>query len=286
MNLKVLVADDEPLARAKLKHFIGVTPGLALVGECRNGSQVAGMVAKHKPHIVLLDVRMPKLNGVEVARTLGSRSKVIFVTAHREYAVPAFELAAADYLLKPFTLERFRAAMHRVALQLRKDKAHDLLTQKVAALPLSDISREGEGAATRILLRFGEGIAVERLRDIVWASAEGNYVSIYALTRRYFVRGTMQQLSALLQDSCFVRIHRSRLVNMRWVKSAHCGKRGKYLLTLETGHLLRTGGSASAAVENAMAEHSMASFGNTNPGGRQKSKSGSRSFQVGNASRQ
>jgi two-component system LytT family response regulator len=190
----VLLIDDEALARRRLRQLLHEAPDFDVVGECADARTAAGLVRELRPDIVFLDVRMPHLNGFDVQEAIRSLVKhVVFVTAHAEHAARAFDVAASDYLVKPVTQARFKAALDRIRRSL------------------------GEPGSERILLGSRHGGATVNLSDVSWIQADGAYVVVHAAGRKHVLRESMSQILDRLGPGSFVRIHRSAGINLAHV---------------------------------------------------------------------
>jgi two-component system LytT family response regulator len=205
--LRIVIVDDEPLARAVLREYAQADAGLEIVADCANGFEAVKAVAELKPDLVLLDVQMPKLDGFEVLELLGREQPVIFVTAYDQYALRAFEVHAVDYLLKPFSAERFQEAMQRARERMRAK----------AAMPLDEIVREARprtGPAERILIRDGANVHVLPADAIDYVEAQDDYVAFKSAGKQYLKDQTLAAVEAMLDPARFVRIHRSFILNI------------------------------------------------------------------------
>jgi two-component system LytT family response regulator len=206
--LRVLVVDDEDPARAILTEYLGREEGLEIVGECRNGFEAVKAVAQLHPHVVFLDVQMPKLSGFEVLELIGREVAVVFVTAFDEYALRAFEVNAVDYLQKPVSPERLAAAVARARERLRArvpSPAPETITR--AALP-------PEAKAERLVVRQGASVVVIALADLDYADAQDDYVGLHSRGKSYLKPQTLSDLETSLDPRRFVRIHRSYILNI------------------------------------------------------------------------
>ncbi|HET7618046.1 MAG TPA: LytTR family DNA-binding domain-containing protein [Vicinamibacterales bacterium] len=206
-TLRLIVVDDEPLARAVVREYAAADPALEIIAECGNGFEAVKAVADLTPDLVLLDVQMPKLDGFEVLELLGREVPVVFVTAFDQYALRAFEVHAVDYLLKPFSAERFAEAMARARERVRAR----------AALPVEALVREAKphaGFAERVLIRDGSQVHVLGVDDIDYVEAQDDYVAYSSGGKQYLKDQTMAAVEASLDPSRFVRIHRSYLLNI------------------------------------------------------------------------
>jgi two-component system LytT family response regulator len=200
---RVLLIDDEPLARRRLRQLLSGAPDFDVVGECDDARQAAELVRTLRPDVVFLDIRMPHLDGFAVQAALRERVRhVLFVTAHPEHAARAFDVAASDYLVKPVTQARFNDALDRV---------------RRAA---------GGTGVERILLGGRLGGAAVAVADVVWLEAHGAYVTVHVGNRRHIVRESLAQLLERLAPARFVRIHRSAGINLTHVRALRRQARG------------------------------------------------------------
>jgi two-component system LytT family response regulator len=205
--LRVVIVDDEPLARAVVREFLGRHPGVDVVAECGNGFDAVKSVTELKPDLVFLDVQMPKLNGFEVLELLGREVPVIFTTAYDQYALRAFEVHAVDYLLKPFTEERFAEALARARARL-------LARDPVPVDALVSDARPKQGPLERVLIRDGSQVHVLPVDRIDYVEAQDDYVCFVSEGKQYLKDQTLGAAEALLDPAQFVRIHRSYLLNL------------------------------------------------------------------------
>ena len=206
-TLRVLVVDDEEPARALLREYLSRATGMDLVRECKNGFEAVKAASELRPDLVFLDIQMPKLDGFEVLELLGKDIGVVFVTAFDAHAVRAFEVNAVDYLLKPVSEERFRAALERARARLRAQKP----------LPVAELitaSRPKGALVERILVRNGAKVHVIPVGELDYAEAQDDYVSLRSKGKEYLKQQTLQELEASLDKARFVRIHRSYLLNL------------------------------------------------------------------------
>ena len=207
--LRVVIVDDEELARGLLREYIRATPGIELVAECANGFEAAKMIPALKPDVVILDVQMPKLNGFEVLELIGTETPVIFATAFDDYAMRAFDANAVDYLLKPFSLERFQTAIGRV--RQRTGQPMPSPTQLAAA------ARAPQEFVDRIVVKDGSRVHIVPVSKLEYAEAQDDYVSLHSEGKSYLKQQTISSLEASLDPRRFVRVHRSYLVNIECV---------------------------------------------------------------------
>ena len=205
--MRIIIVDDEPLARSVLREYAAADPTLEVVADCANGFEAVKAVAELKPDLVLLDVQMPKLDGFEVLELLGREQPVIFVTAYDQYALRAFEVHAVDYLLKPFSAERFQEALTRAGERIRAK----------AALPVEDIVRDARpktGYTERVLIRDGANVHVLPVDKIDYVEAQDDYVAFKSEGKQLLKDQTLGSVETTLDPARFVRIHRSFILNI------------------------------------------------------------------------
>lgn len=204
----VLLVDDEALARQRLRQLLHEAPDFDVVGECADARDAPALVRRLRPDVVFLDVRMPWLDGFEVQAAIRAFARhVVFVTAHAEHAARAFDVAASDYLVKPVTQARFRAALDRIRRSL-------------------STGASGAVVADRILLGGRQGGAAVRVADVAWVEADGAYVVVHAAGRRHVLRESMAQILDRLGAGAFVRVHRSAGINLAHVRAVRRGRSG------------------------------------------------------------
>jgi two-component system LytT family response regulator len=232
MMVQAVVADDEVLARQKLRQLLREMPEIEVVGESATAAETIDLVRATKPDLLFLDVRMPDMDGFDIIGELscaGSPSLpcIIFTTAYDRYALRAFEINAVDYLLKPFTQARFRAATER-ALQHIHSKKHD--PHSVAPK-----GSNGKDYTTRIVFKSRGRIIFMPVSEILWIGAEENYVRICTQSETHLLRETMAHLEEKLDLAVFLRVHRSSIVNLQYVKEVRPEIDGEYGVLLHNG---------------------------------------------------
>ncbi len=254
--IRVLVVDDEPLAREKIRGMAADDPDLRVVGECTNGAEAIEAVQTLKPDLLLLDVQMPEVGGFAVLEALKDEGlpPVIFITAYDHYAVRAFEVHALDYLLKPFDRERFQAAMERAKRQIRHTPAagpNNGLDERILALleQLRGPARYSE----RLVVKTGGRVFFLNTDEVDWIEAEGNYVNIHTQAKKsYLLRETISSLEAQLDPKDFVRIHRSAIVNINRIKELQPWSHGEYHILLHDGTRLTLSRSYREKLQSAL----------------------------------
>ena len=240
--LRVVVADDEALARHMLTTLLAREPGVTVVAECANGPETIDAVREQAPDVLFLDVRMPGASGIEVLERLGPEAvrAVVLVTAFDDYAVAAFEHHALDYVMKPVDADRFRTTMQRVRERLRQQRSATLAEDTLRALAQAyGASGAREAYLSRIVVRSTKSVAVVDLADVDWIEADDDYLRLHSGARTHLVRGTLSALEAQLDPAEFVRIHRSTIVRLGRVKELVPQLHGDYEVRLTTGAQLR-----------------------------------------------
>jgi two-component system LytT family response regulator len=205
--LRIVVVDDEPLARAVVREYAAAEPSIEIVAECGNGFEAVKAVSELKPDLVLLDVQMPKLDGFEVLELLGRDQPVVFVTAYDQYALRAFEVHAIDYLLKPFSADRFQEAMARARERLRAR-----IPTEIEAIVQE--ARPRTGYAERVLIRDGANVHVLPVDTIDYVEAQDDYVAFKSAGKQYLKDQTLAAVESSLDPGRFVRVHRSFVLNV------------------------------------------------------------------------
>lgn len=264
--LRAVVVDDEPNAREVVLTLLEAHAGVRVVGEAGNGKEAVAIIRREKPDLVFLDVQMPDLDGFGVLAALGDDVPrgIVFVTAHDEHAIRAFDLHALDYVLKPFGRPRFDAAVHRAverlqaldALSLQRTLASMAEDRRVAGdeaseLSLPDVDRP-RALPRRIGVRTGAKVTLVEVDSIDWVEASGDYARIHAGKARHLVFQRMHALEQALEAGTFVRIHRSLIVNVARVRELQREADGSGSLVLGDGVRLRVARGRWEALERAL----------------------------------
>lgn len=239
--LRVVVVDDEPLAREDVVHALRGREDVTVSGTCANGVEAIEAVRRLRPDVLLLDIRMPGLDGFGVVSRLERRELpyVVFVTAFDRFAIEAFRVRALDYLLKPVQPARLDEALARAREQLRMRRAEDW----AAALHAAALEQTGQAPApywTEVLVRVGTRDLVIRLEEVDWIQAETYYVRLHVRGRSYLFRERMHVLEARLNPRQFSRVHRSAIVNLDRVREIVHDAREGHIVVLSTGARVRT----------------------------------------------
>jgi two-component system LytT family response regulator len=245
-TLDILLIDDEPLARKRLRQFLREYDDATIVGECGDGREAITRIRDLQPDLVFLDVQMPEVSGLDVLAALepAERPLVVFVTAHDEYALRAFEVHAVDYLLKPFDRERFRGAYERARELFNNRNAQEQqsrLTALLAEAGRVSGASEATGALLqdRILVKTGTRVLFLNPGDIDWVEAAGNYVKLHVGSEEYIVRESITRLENMLGRRNFARVHRSTVVNLNRVRELRPWFSGEMIIVMQNGTELK-----------------------------------------------
>ena len=231
--IRVVVADDQPMARERLVSLLSAEPGVVVAGVASSGLEAVDCIRHQAPDLVFLDLQMPGMDGFGVIEAIGVERMpaTVFVTAFDEYAVRAFEVQALDYLLKPFGRQRFQSALARARRHLERERQGAMAGRLAELL---QTRRPGEGRE-RILVKSGGRVSFVEVDAIDWVEAEGNYVRLHAGDQVHLMRETMNGLVERIGATQFFRIHRSRIVNVKKVKELLIAGGGDYQVVLVDG---------------------------------------------------
>jgi two-component system LytT family response regulator len=231
VTLRVLIVDDEAVARRRIRRLLAANPDVSVVGECADGASALRAIISDKPHIAFLDIQMPEMDGFEVVQSVSSDDlpAVVFVTAFDRYALRAFDVHAIDYLLKPFTRERFLIALSRARERLAR-RGHD---EKIAAL--LDHLRVTRRHPTRVAVRSADRFVVIDWRDVDWIEAADNYVKLHVGAKEFVLRDTLASIEKQLDPERFARIHRSAIVQLDRIVELHPASHGDVDVVLRGG---------------------------------------------------
>src|SRR5579863_7721918 len=233
-TIRTIIADDENLARKKLRVLLNAECGVTVVAECKDGKQAIAAVQAHKPDLLLLDIQMPDLDGFQVQEKIPAEQMpvVIFTTAYDQYAIRAFETHALDYLLKPFNQERLHRALERVKAELLKAHEH---TVKARILDLLGKTKPEPNQLRRLVIRTGGRVVFLELDEVDWIEAAANYVKLHVGKESFLLREGIGHISAKLDPQRFVRIHRSSIVNVSRIRELQPCDSGEYIAVLRDG---------------------------------------------------
>jgi two-component system LytT family response regulator len=224
--MKVVIIDDEPLARMMVKEYLQAYSDMEVAQECNDGFEGVKAIQQHQPGLVFLDIQMPKINGFEMLELIENPPPVIFATAFEEFAIKAFETHAVDYLLKPFSKERFDKAIQRFLQQQKgKPEQTQALLDAVSSSPVQ---------ANRIVLKDGGKIKIIPVPSIHYIEAADDYVKIHTQEGAFLKKKTMQHFEDVLQQN-FVRVHRSYIINTQLITRIDPYEKDGHLVLLSTG---------------------------------------------------
>ncbi|MCC2959016.1 LytTR family DNA-binding domain-containing protein [Massilia sp. IC2-278] len=249
--MRVIIVDDEHLARALLREFLGAWPDIEIVAECANGFEAVKAIGELQPDLVFLDIQMPKLDGFEVVElaqagiAAGSvaRTRYVFVTAYDQFALKAFEVRAVDYLLKPFSRERLAQALDSVRSRAVQPEQVDALVQEAA---------KRNGFIERVLVRDGARVHVVPASTIDWIEAQDDYVAISAAGKTHLKNGRMAELEGGLDPALFLRVHRSYIVNIGAIARIEAPTRDSWCAVLKDGKRVPISRSGYAKLKELM----------------------------------
>jgi two-component system LytT family response regulator len=225
--MKAIIIDDEPLARSIVREYLQTYLGIELLQECNDGFEGVKAINQHQPDLIFLDIQMPKINGFEMLELIDNPPQVIFTTAFEEYAIKAFETHAVDYLLKPFSKERFDKAMQKLFQQQKSfsEKTKEVL-ETAAHSPIQ---------SNRVVVKDGGKIKIIPVTNIQYLEAADDYVKIITGEGTFLKKKTMQFFEDSLQPFHFVRVHRSYIINTQLITRIDAYEKDSHLALLSTG---------------------------------------------------
>lgn len=233
-KINVLIVDDEAPARDLIRHYLSVIPEAEITAECEDGFQALKAIQEYNPDLVFLDIQMPKITGFELLEVLDKMPCIIFTTAYDQYAIKAFEMNAVDYLLKPFSRQRFNQAFEKAKLRLASPVGRmsnfDSLKIQVD---------EDKQILERVVTRLGSKLTVIPVEKIWYLESQDDYVMIYSDLGNHLKENTMKYFIQHLADDLFVQIHRSYIVNISYIASIELYEKNTHLITLKDGSKLR-----------------------------------------------
>jgi two-component system, LytTR family, response regulator len=242
--VKVLIADDEPLARRRSARLLRERDDVEIVAQCSGGADAVESIREHEPDLVLLDIQMPDIDGFGVVSEIGTDKmpQVVFVTAYDQHAIRAFDINAVDYIVKPYTSERFHEAVNRAMTRIaaRADST-DLANVEEARLLsiLERVTANDVAGSDRIIVRDRDRTRLIRARDVDWVESEANYVRLHIGAASYLIRGNLGKLEEKLAGFGFVRVHRRFLVNVERVTEVQPWFGGDAILVLANNTKVR-----------------------------------------------
>lgn len=242
MNIKTLIVDDEVLAREKMATLLKLVDDVDIVGQCKNGLEAIRFLQNNHCDLIFLDIQMPEINGFEMLQHLSvdDMPHIVFVTAFDQYAIQAFEVNALDYLLKPFDRERLGQTLERVRKQLAKDQENghqQKLLQLMNSLPQTNQYLE------RMVIKDAGKVFFVKTDEVACIEAAGNYLKLYSNNGHHLIRETMQKLMHKLDPQTFIRIHRSWIVNLEYIRSMETYGNNEYVVYLTNDLIVHSGRS-------------------------------------------
>lgn len=224
--MKAIIVDDEHLAREIIKKYLTNNHDIEVAAECSNGFDAIKEITEKKPDLIFLDIQMPKLNGFEMLELLDEKPAIIFTTAFDNYAIKAFEVNAVDYLLKPFSEERFNEALTKVVERIQKRNFNKENVDKL-------IEDQQQELLERIVVKDGPKITIIPVETLKWLEAQDDYVRIHSEGGRFMKKKTMKFFEDHLDPNLFIRIHRSSIINVNTIKQMELYEKDSYRVILK-----------------------------------------------------
>ena len=257
-QIRTIIVDDEPAARARIARLLAQDPTIEVVSECRNGQEALNCIAKCRPDLLFLDVQMPGMNGFEVMENVRAHNGhapvpfVVFVTAHDQYALKAFDVNAVDYLLKPYDDERFFSSLEKAKKHITMHE-NNRLTGKFMDLVREHMHSHSEYTELFTIRDKGREHKVN-VADILFLRAEGNYLCLQLKDRHFLYRLTMNAVESELDPARFLRIHRSYIVNLSHVRSSRYSGNNEFIFTMANGERIVSGRSYKEQIARSLQE--------------------------------
>jgi len=230
--IRVLIVDDEPLARERVHHFLKQEPNITIIGESGNGIEAVAAIREKKPDLIFLDIQMPGMDGFEVLQHIESEHMphIIFITAYDQYAIRAFEVHALDYLLKPFDQNRFKRALQLAGEYIQLQKNGDF-KYRIKEL-IQEIGSEKK-YPERFIIKSEGRIYFIRTDEVNWIESAANYVSLHVGREVHLMRGTMSAMEEKLDPDKFIRVNRAAIVNIEFIREIQPFFNGEYIINLK-----------------------------------------------------
>lgn len=229
-KLRTIIVEDEEPARQLVKAYLKMHDNIELIAECDNGFCGVKAINENKPDLVLLDIQMPKLTGFEVIELLDEIPEIIFTTAYDQYAIKAFELSAVDYLMKPFSKTRFDEAIEKVFTRLKQKSQSSSNVRQLA-----EKAKEDAGPIERVFVKTGTKIDVVPVSEIIRIDAQDDYVEFITASKKYLKKETMGALEESLPENVFIRVHRSHIINVNFIKKIEKYGKESHIIILNDG---------------------------------------------------
>lgn len=241
-TIKAIIIEDEELARELIKNYIKLNPEMEIIAECENGFEGIKAIQELHPDLIFLDIQMPKLNGFEMLEILDERPEVIFTTAYNQYAIQAFELNAIDYLLKPFSKDRFETAVSKAILKIRNKEPQNKNVENLIRQPITE-------TLERVVVKSNTKISVIPVEKIRYLEAQDDYVMIYTETGKHLKQATMKYFESHLDPNHFMRIHRSYIARLDQVEQLEPYGKDSYVAKLKGGVTIKISKSGLKALK-------------------------------------
>ncbi|HET7436824.1 MAG TPA: LytTR family DNA-binding domain-containing protein [Thermoanaerobaculia bacterium] len=249
--IRALIVDDEPLARSRIRHMLQAHTDVSVVAECSDGREAVEVAVEERPDLIFLDMAMPQVGGLEAAAALTKETPlaIVFVTAHEEFALSAFEASGLDYLVKPFSQERFDRAMYRV----RRFLGGQPVPRRARTQPAEEETTQRR-RRDRFAVRVRGQIVFIRAVAIDWIASEGNYARLHTGGTSYLIRESLQNLEEVLDRNMFVRVHRSAIVNIDRVEKLVPATDGALSIVLQNETVVPLGPSFRERLEDVLGQ--------------------------------
>jgi two-component system LytT family response regulator len=235
MSVKVLIIDDEPLARDLVRNYLSDHAEIEILGECVDGYDALKSIQQWNPDLIFLDIQMPKLDGFELLEVLPEKPEIIFTTAYDQFAIKAFEMNAVDYLLKPFAKERFDAAVNKAVQRINQGQSK----QNNPVDKLKEHLESSSQVVERVVTRLGSKVTVIPVDRIWYIEAQDDYVMIYSELGNHLKEKTMKFFEQHLPSNNFIRIHRSSIISISQIAAVDQYTKDTHMVTLRCGAKLR-----------------------------------------------
>lgn len=244
--IRAIIIDDEQPARDIIRHYLSKHSEIELLTECADGFNGLKAIHELKPDLVFLDVQMPKLTGFEMLELMDETPQIIFSTAYDQYAIKAFELNAVDYLLKPYSQDRFDSALQKALERIQKESKPEAIKK------LADHITDQVETLDRIVVKLGSKIKVIPIDTVLYIESQDDYVMVYTNDGKFLKQQTMKYFEKHLDASSFCRIHRSYLVNVNTIKQLELYEKSSYLAVLSNGAKLKVSDSGYKTLRGLM----------------------------------
>lgn len=251
-KLRTVIIEDEEPARNLVKDYIKTNDNIELVGECKNGFEGVKTINETKPDLIFLDIQMPKLSGFEMLELLDEVPEIIFTTAYDQYAIKAFELSAVDYLMKPFSRERFNEAVSKVLVRLqnRVDTDEQPRIKNKNIETFTNLKKGSVEQVERLFVKTGTKIEVVPVETIIKIEAQDDYVEIFTSDKKYLKNDTMNYLEKVLPSKIFTRVHRSHIINLNHIDKIEKYGKESYIVKLKDGSIVNVSKSRIKELKN------------------------------------